>query len=144
MERGYDCLMIVYGYTWMGLTLVLFLLSLYAAGRRNLLRPAPLVVLAAASILAFALRVLTYMQFLRIMSFPDLNQGVFLFAATLFGALLLIGYTFVLLAILNLFYPRCLRAADLLALSCLNGFGVSMLSTVYGIGKLAVSRLLGT
>jgi hypothetical protein len=135
--------MIVYGYIWMGVTLVLFLLSLYAAHRRGLLRPGPLVVLAVASGTAFALRVLTYMQFLRILSFQALEQGAFLFAATLFGAMLLISYTFVLLAIINLFYPRNLNTADLLTLSCLSGFGISMLSTLYGIAKLAVAWLLG-
>ena len=136
--------MIVYGYIWMGVTLVLFILCLYAAYSRTLLRPGPLVALIMASALAFALRVLTYMQFLRIVSFHDLEQEAFLFAATLFGVLLLIGYTFVLLAIINLFYPRCLGAMDLLALSCLSGVGISMLSTLYGIGKLMVERVLGT
>jgi len=135
--------MVAYGYAWMGITFILFLLCLYAASRRMLLRPAPLAVLAVAAGLAFALRVLTYMQFLRIMSFHSLEQGVFLFVATLFGVALLIGYTFVLLAIINLFYPRDLRTADLLILSCLSGFAISMLSTLYGILKLAVWRLLG-
>jgi len=135
--------MIVYGYIWMGVTLVLFLLCLHAASSRALLRPGPVAVLAAASGLAFALRVLTYMQFLRLVSFHDLDQGV-LFAATSFGAMLLIGYTFVLLAIINLFYPRDLKTMDLLILSCLSGFGISMLSTLYGIGQLAIGRLLAT
>ncbi|MDR2726971.1 MAG: hypothetical protein LBC10_03150 [Deltaproteobacteria bacterium] len=135
--------MIVYGYAWMGVTLALFVLCLYGAHGRTLLRPAPLVVLAVASGLAFALRVLTYMQFLQIVSFHNLEQGAVLFAA-IFGAMLLIGYTFVLLAIINLLYPRNLGAMDLLTLSCLSGFGISMCSTLYGIGKLAVERLLGT
>jgi RsiW-degrading membrane proteinase PrsW (M82 family) len=130
----------------MGATLVLFLLSLYAAHRRNLLRPAPLVVTGIAAGLGFALRVLTYMPFLRIVNVHDLEPGALFFTITMFGMALLIGYIFVLLAILNLFYPRCLKAADLLALSCLSGFGISLLSTLYGIGKVAVAelgRLLG-
>lgn len=136
--------MIVYGYIWMGVTLVLFVASLYWAYSRTLLRPAPLIALAVAAGLAFSLRVLTYMQFLRIISFHELEQGAFLFAATLFGAVLLIGYTFVLLAILNLFYPRYLGAVDLMVLACMGGFGISLVSTLYGIGKLVIGRVLGT
>ena len=134
--------MIVYGYIWMGMALVLFVLSLYAAYSRGLLRSAPLAAAAVAVVAAFALRVLTYMQFLRIISFHELDQGAFLFAATLFGAVLLISYAFVLLAMINLFYPRDLGAVDIFVLACLGGFGVSLISTLYGIGKLALGRLL--
>jgi hypothetical protein len=135
--------MMTYGSIWMGATLVLVLLSLYAARRRALLRPALLVMMAIAAGLAFALRVLTYMPFLKIVNVHDLGPGGLFFAITMFGMMLLIGYIFVLLAILNLFYPRWLRAADMLALSCLSGCGISLLSTLYGILKVAVGYLLG-
>ena len=134
--------MLVYGYIWMGIVFVLFLLSLYGMYSRNLFRPGVIISLVFVSGMSFALRVLTYMQFLRIVSFRELDQGVFLFAATLFGTVLLICYTFVLTAIVNLFYPRDLGGRDILVLSCFSGFGISLLSTLYGMGKLLVAYVL--
>lgn len=135
--------MITYGYIWMGVTLVLFLVLMYAAYARALLQTRPLVALGIALAAAYAVRVATYLQFLKLLSFEDMVSPVAMLVATSFGVLLLSAYTFLILSIVNLIFPRTLRGGDMCVLALLGGTGVSLVGVVYGIGMVIWRQLMG-
>lgn len=135
--------MITYGYIWMGATLVLFLVLMYAAYARALLQTRPLVALGIALGAAYAVRVATYLQFLKLLSFEEVVSPLAMLVATSFGVLLLSAYTFLALAIVNLVFPRTLRGGDMCILGLLGGTGVSLIGAVYGIGMVVWRQLVG-
>ncbi len=127
---------VVYGYAWMGVCLLLFLLMMYGVYSRGLFGPRPLVALTLAAALGWWLRVETYLLFLHVLSFDELER-FFLLGATIFGTVLLIAYIFLVLALINLVFPRTLQAGDIFVLSGFAGLGVSLVTLIYGIGKVA-------
>ena len=127
---------LAYGYAWMGVSAVLLALTLYIVAARGLLHGKPLCVLAVSLALAWWLRVETYLLLLQILPF-DALQSLLLLGATVFGTILLIAYLFLILALINLVFPRTLRAADIFFMACLGGFGVSLGTMLYSVVKLA-------
>ena len=127
---------LAYGYAWMGVSAVLLVLTLYIVAARGLLRGKPLCVLTVSLALAWWLRVETYLLLIQILPFDTL-QSLFLLGATVFGTILLIAYLFLILALINLIFPRTLRAADIFFMACFGGFGVSLVTMLYSVVKLA-------